>query len=67
MSLKRPEPVKDAGMDVPEAIGSAQAINFRPTGDGKAAITGDFVLAASGVNPGRSRSGWPAPPRLPLL
>ena len=27
------------------------AINFQPTGGGKAAITGDFVLIASEVNP----------------
>jgi len=26
-------------------------INFQPTGDGKAAITGDFVLLAKEVNP----------------
>jgi hypothetical protein len=51
VSLKRAEPVKDGGMDVPEAMGSAQAINFQPTGDGKAAITGDFVLTAGEVNP----------------
>jgi hypothetical protein len=38
-------------MDVPEAMGSAIAINFQPTGGGKAAITGDFVLTADEVNP----------------
>ena len=38
-------------MEVPETMGSAIAINFQPTGDGKAAITGDFVLIASEVNP----------------
>jgi hypothetical protein len=38
-------------MEVPEAMGSAIAINFQPTGGGKAAITGDFVLAAEEVNP----------------
>ena len=31
-------------MVVPPAIGVANAINFQPTGGGKAAITGDFVL-----------------------
>jgi len=36
---------------VPVAMGSAEAINFQPTGGGKAAITGDFVLTASEVNP----------------
>ena len=38
-------------MDVPPAMGSAIAINFQPTGSGKAAITGDFVLTAKEVNP----------------
>lgn len=50
-SVPRAEPVKDEGMDVPEAMGSAIGINFQPTGGGKAAITGDFVLIASEVNP----------------
>jgi hypothetical protein len=50
-SVKRADPVKEAGMGVPEAMGSAIAINFQPTGKGKAAITGDFVLAADEVNP----------------
>ena len=38
-------------MVVPLAMGSAIAINFQPTGGNKAAITGDFVLIASEVNP----------------
>ena len=50
-SIPRAEPVKDAGMEVPEAMGSAIAINFQGTGGGKAAITGDFVLTADEVNP----------------
>ena len=32
-------------------MGLATAINFQPTGGGKAAITGDFVLAGKEVNP----------------
>lgn len=32
-------------------LGVATAINFQPTGGGKAAITGDFVLTAEEVNP----------------
>ena len=32
-------------------MGLATAINFQPTGDGKAAITGDFVLVGKEVNP----------------
>ena len=51
VNIPRAEPIKDGGMDVPEATGSAIAINFQPTGNGKAAITGDFVLIAKEVNP----------------
>ncbi|HYY69794.1 MAG TPA: DUF1259 domain-containing protein [Terriglobales bacterium] len=37
--------------DIPNSMGVAQALNFEPTGNGKAAITGDFVLIAKEVNP----------------
>jgi hypothetical protein len=50
-SIPRAETVKEDGMEVPEAMGSAIAINFQPTGGGKAAITGDFVLISPEVNP----------------
>ena len=33
------------------ALGVATGVNFQPTGNGKAAITGDFVLTATEVNP----------------
>ncbi len=32
-------------------MGVATALNFQPTGEGKAAITGDFVLLGKEVNP----------------
>ena len=51
VNIPRAEKIKDGGMDVPEAMGSAIAINFQPTGGGKAAITGDFVLIGKEVNP----------------
>ncbi|RVG03276.1 DUF1259 domain-containing protein [Sinorhizobium meliloti] len=51
INIPRAETIKDDGMDVPEAMGSAIAINFQPTGGRKAAATGDFVLTASEVNP----------------
>ena len=38
-------------MAVPNSMGVATALNFQPTGAGKAAITGDFVLTAREVNP----------------
>jgi hypothetical protein len=50
VSISRAETIKDGGMEVPEAMGSAIAINFQPTGGGKVAITGDFVLIAAEVN-----------------
>jgi hypothetical protein len=37
--------------DLPVSMGTGIAINFQPTGDGKAVITGDFVLIGSEVNP----------------
>ena len=49
--IPRAESIKDGGMGVPPAMGSAVAINFQPTGAGRAAITGDFVLTAKEVNP----------------
>jgi hypothetical protein len=50
-SIPRAELIKDGNMDVPPPMGSANATNFQPTGGGKAAITGDFVLIAKEVNP----------------
>ena len=51
--VPRRDPVTEGGMQIaPVApMGVATAINFQPTGGGKAAITGDFVLAGSEVNP----------------
>ncbi len=50
-SVPRAERVTDHGMEVPPSMGVATAINFQPTGGGKAAITGDFVMNADEVNP----------------
>lgn len=49
--VPRSDAVKADGMAIPGAMGTAIAINFQPTGDGKAAITGDFVALAGEVNP----------------
>jgi biotin operon repressor len=51
VNIRRAETIKDGEMGVPVAMGSAEAMNFQPTGDGKAAITGDLVLTAQEVNP----------------
>ncbi len=50
VSIPRVEVIRDGGMVVPASMGLGTAINFQPTGDGKAAITGDFVLTAGEVN-----------------
>jgi len=50
-NIGRAETITDGGMPIPIAMGSGIVINFQPTGGGKAAITGDFVLVAEEVNP----------------
>jgi hypothetical protein len=50
-SIPRGDKIMDNNMEIPPSMGVAQAVNFQPTGGGKAAITGDFVLIASEVNP----------------
>src|SRR5262244_3087821 len=51
--VPRRDTVTENGMQIAPAgpMGLATAINFQPTGGGKAAITGDFVLVAQEVNP----------------
>jgi hypothetical protein len=49
--IPRTEKIKDNGMEIPPSMGTAIATNFQLTGEGKAAISGDFVLLASEVNP----------------
>jgi len=49
--IPRGDTIADAGMPVPPALGTATGVNFQPTGSGKAAITGDFVLEAAEVEP----------------
>ncbi len=50
-SIPRAETIMEDGMPIPIGMGSGIVINFQPTGGGKAAITGDFVLIAQEVNP----------------
>jgi hypothetical protein len=49
--IPRRDPVTESGMQVSGALGGANAINFQPTGNGKAAITGDFLVTGNEVNP----------------
>src|SRR3954469_24327068 len=52
-NVPRRDPIKENDMVLAPVgpMGMAIAINFQPTGGGKAAITGDFVLANDEVNP----------------
>jgi hypothetical protein len=52
-NVPRRDPVSMDGMPLTPAapLGAAIGINFQPTGSGKAAITGDFVLTNDEVNP----------------
>jgi hypothetical protein len=52
-NVPRRDAVTMDGMAItpPAPLGAAIGINFQPTGDGKAAITGDFVLTNDEVNP----------------
>ena len=50
VNIPRRDPITEHGMSVKEPImGGATAINFQPTGGGKAAITGDYALIGSEV------------------
>src|SRR6266513_209091 len=49
--VPRRDPVTESGMQVTGPLGGANAINFQPTGNGKAAITGDFLVTGNEVNP----------------
>jgi len=51
VAVPRSEQITEAGMVIPNSMGVATALNFQPTGGGKAAITGDFVLLGKEVNP----------------
>lgn len=51
LSIARRDAITENGMSVPGAMGTGTAINFQPTGNGKAAIAGDFVVTAEELNP----------------
>jgi hypothetical protein len=52
-NVPRRDPITEEGMQLSPVgpMGVAIGINFQPTGGGKAAITGDFVLTGEEVNP----------------
>lgn len=53
LGVPRRDPITMNGMSIAPAgpMGVATGIGFQPTGSGKAAVTGDFVLTADEVNP----------------
>ena len=50
-AVARAETIREHNMEVPPSMGISTGINFQSTGSGRAAITGDFVLLGSEVNP----------------
>ena len=49
--IPRREQITQNGQPVPASLGLATVVNFQPTGAGRAAITGDFVLTEPEVRP----------------
>lgn len=50
VSIPRAETIRASGVEVPPSMGTATALNFQPTGRGRAAINGDFVMTADEVS-----------------
>jgi len=50
VTVPRAENITEMGMPLLPAMGVVTVLNFQPTADGKAAITGDFVLIDKEVN-----------------
>jgi hypothetical protein len=50
VSVPRSETIRMDGEVIPPSMGVATAINFQPTGNGRAAITGDFVMLGGEVS-----------------
>jgi hypothetical protein len=50
VNVPRAESIRSGDFEVPPSMGLASVLNFQPTGGGKAAITGDFVMLGTEVN-----------------
>jgi Domain of Unknown Function (DUF1259) len=48
-TVPRAEKLTEEGMDTPPSMGAGTAINFQPTGNGRAAIAGDFAMTGKEV------------------
>lgn len=51
ITVPRSKDVKEGKIVIPPAMGVATVLSFQPTGAGRSAATGDFVLTASEVDP----------------
>ena len=51
VNVARAETLTEEGMDTPPSMGMGISINFQPTGNGKAAIAGDYALTGEEVGP----------------
>jgi Domain of Unknown Function (DUF1259) len=51
VNVPRAEKLTEEGMDTPPSMGMGTSINFQPTGNGKAAIAGDFAMTGKEVGP----------------
>lgn len=50
-TFPRAEKIVEDGMTEPASMGTGTGINFQPIGSGRSAVTGDFVLLGSEVDP----------------
>jgi Domain of Unknown Function (DUF1259) len=50
-NMPRAEKLTEEGMDAPPSMGAGTSINFQPTGNGRAAIAGDFAMTGKEVGP----------------
>jgi hypothetical protein len=50
-SAPRAENLTEEGMETPPSMGAGTVINFQPTGNGRAAIAGDFAMTGKEVAP----------------
>jgi Domain of Unknown Function (DUF1259) len=48
-NVPRAEKLTEEGMETPPSMGAGTVINFEPTGNGRAAIAGDFAMTANEV------------------
>jgi len=50
-SVPRAEKLTEEGLNTPASMGAGTVINFQPTGNGRAAIAGDFAMTGNEVGP----------------